>query len=63
MAQVNEITAERQCLEDTVYRLKREGVAASTSLSEALDQLEKEKAAAVSNVMVLYALMLHFFVT
>lgn len=61
LAQVNEIAAERQCLEDTVYHLKREGVAASTALSEALDQLEKEKATAVSNVMVLYALMLHFF--
>lgn len=49
MAQVNEVTAERQCLEDNIYHLKSEVVAASTSLSEALDQLEKEKAAAVSS--------------
>ena len=49
MAQVNEITAEKQCLQDTIYHLKGEVVASSTSLSEALDELEQERAAAVSS--------------
>lgn len=49
LAQVSEVTAEKHRLKDTIFRLKSERIASSTSLTEALDQLEKEKAAAVSN--------------
>lgn len=51
MSQVSELTSERHRLEDTIYRLKREAVTSSTSLTEALEQLDKEKTAAVSDVM------------
>ena len=49
LAQVSETTAEKHRLEDTVYRLKSEGMASSASLKEALEQLEKEKSATVSD--------------
>lgn len=51
LSQVSETTAEKHRLEDTIYRLRSEGEASSTSLTEALEQLEEEKAAAVSDVM------------
>lgn len=60
MAQVNEITAEKQCLQDTIYHLKDEVVASSTSLSEALDELEQERAAAVSSHFLALAQMYVF---
>jgi chromosome segregation ATPase len=43
LAQVSETTAEKHRLEDTICRLKSEGMASATSLKEALEQLEKEK--------------------
>ena len=48
LSEVSEITSEKHRLEDTIYRLKSEGMASRTSLKEAMEQLEKEKAAAVS---------------
>ena len=43
LAQVSETTAEKHRLEDTICRLKSEGMASAASLKEALEQLEKEK--------------------
>ena len=43
LAQVSETTAEKHHLEDTICRLKSEGIASAASLKEALEQLEKEK--------------------
>ena len=51
LSQVSELTSEKHRLEDTIYRLKSEAVTSSTNLSEALEQLEKEKTATVSDVM------------
>ena len=48
---MSETTAEKHRLEDTICRLKSEGMASATSLKEALEQLEKEKKTTVCCVM------------
>lgn len=49
MQQVSTTTAEKHRLEDTICRLKTEALASATSLSDTLEQLEREKKAAVSD--------------
>ena len=48
MEQVSSTTAEKHRLEDTICRLKSEAMASATSVSEAMELLEREKETAVS---------------
>ena len=50
MEQVSSATAEKHRLEDTICRLKSEAMASATSLSDTLEQLEREKEATVSHL-------------
>ena len=43
LEQVSTTTVKKHRLEDTICRLKSEAVGTATSLSEAFEQLEKEK--------------------
>ena len=50
MEVVSSTTAEKHRLEDTICRMKSEAMASSAALSETLEQLEREKEAAVSHM-------------
>ena len=48
MEQVSSTTAEKHRLEDTICRMKSEAMASATSVSEAMELLEREKETTVS---------------